>query len=261
MEEPQKPQPPILQLDWQEIDRGLSENQKEALRFIAAGFGNVEASKSIGMHRTIVSKWLRKSIDFLNAYERVIGEVRKYNQAMMEYSTTMAWIRIHQYMAFDPADLIKEVKDKKIPPPLAKTLITEQGRMLRHITGGVRPQTHIVAHDVTPALLRATENAASIVADRMAELKGEEEIIDVEASVAEYRKAIAPPTPKVVEGQITVDWKEQKLQCPVCEEWLSDLTDHCRKVHDMSIKQLRETYNLAPDSPVSFKAALGQRNV
>lgn len=199
MDELEQPQPPAINIDWERIDRGLTENQKEALRYIAAGLGNIEASKKVGMHRSIVSTWLVKSIDFLNAYERVIGEVRKYNTAMMEYVTTMTWFRIQQYLSFDPADLIES--GEKISASLARTLITEQGRMLRHLTGSIRPQTHLVAHDVTPALLRATENAAAIVADRMAELRDEEEIIDVKASVIEYRKAIAPPMSETVQEE------------------------------------------------------------
>lgn len=256
MEEIDQPQPPIIKLNWDELDIGLRDNQKEALRFIAAGFGNIEASKKIGMHRSIVSRWLHDSIAFVNAYERVIDEVRRYNTAMLEYVTTTAWLRIHQYMLFDPAELIKDVKAKNIPPTIAKTLITEQGRMLRHVAGGIRPQTYIVEHDVTPALLRATENAAGVVADRLAQLKTDEKVIDIEASVTEYRRAIAPPVPQVLEGQITVDWEAGKLQCPECQKWVVDLKRHCNRSHGLRMNDLREKYSLAQDIPSSFENAV-----
>jgi len=245
------PQPPALTIDWTKIDEGLTDPQKEALRLIAAGLGNTEASRSIGMDRSAVSKWLKTSLNFLNAYERVKAEIRRYNEAMLEWVTTKAWIRLYQYLTFDPAELIR---DESVPVSIKRALISEQAKILRGVTSGLRPHNLMVVHDTTPAMLKATENAANILAERLAAIEEQKAPPTIEAQVKEYRAVAAGAKPQDVDG-ILVDWTHQKLQCPACKLWYKDLIRHFGRDHGLSLSDARAKFGLE-NAPLTLEQAL-----
>lgn len=258
METPNLPAAPMLTINWDEIDKDLTPNQSEALRFVAAGFGNTVASKSIGLERSAISRWLKNSMQFLAAYERVRAEVRRYNEAMLEYTATTAWLRIQQYM-FDPEKLLAE-DDKKIPATLKRALIAEQGRMLRHVTGGLRAQQINVEHTATPALLAATEQAAGILAKRIVEVEGHfidaapDDVFDSEA--AKYRAILESGSKTSTVHGMAVDWAHQKLKCPLCPKWYKDLYRHFTRDHGKTSEEVREECGLSPEAPLRFDLAV-----
>jgi len=216
----------------------LSSQQVLAVPLLAAGIGEDEVARRIGVSVTVVRKWMSEDQNFIDAVRKFSDDYPSWYREIVDNAVVKALSTVMDILEQTPRG---DIRYDRIRLQAAQTILKEFGGKDGLVLNLIVPNNSRMHGEDD---VYYTEGSMSVVAQRIGELPdgddGEEdgEIIRMD------------PHPDATYGMVTRDGSGRFI-CHVCGRRVRSIVFHADNVHGMSAEEYAEMFGL-PSTEVLF---------
>ncbi len=221
----------------------LSENEQTALRLLALGLNQKEASELAGRNDSYVNQRLRDSAEFALAYKDVREEFDVWREARLKFILPQMWREIDLIINSVPEDYVKE-GNTDYAKALLKAKTTVIDKILRHNYTKTSDIVH--KHEIDIPMLQLAQNNILMLAEHMQGLALADNRGELEARLPENQIIELFPEQHLLRFNEQPRRDDGRFRCLECGAWIVNLRGHVTLQHNMELKHYVVKHNIDP---------------
>ncbi len=221
----------------------LSENEQTALRLLALGLNQREASELAGRSDSYVNSRLRDSAEFALAYQDVREEFDVWREARLKFILPQMWREIDLILNSDPQKYI-DGDNTDYAKALLKAKTTVIDKILRHNYTKTSDIVH--KHEISIPMLQLAQDNMAMLAEHMQGLALAENRGELEARLPENQIIDLLPEQSFLRFNEQPRREDGGHRCLECGKRIVALRGHVPLQHKMENKQYVVKHNIDP---------------